>query len=153
MQTLFRLHKYFAAGLHLAANFNQPDDPQGVDTEVFMMLMVGAEGRVILPLGKLDVWFGTAMGYGRFMWNGEEGHSDFRFWVNSFAAAFGSGVDYRLRERILVGLNMYQYWLVGRKLCYKDSDDKGCEKLNSDVRSRLGGWWALGLTLTYLVPY
>lgn len=156
---LARLHRHFAAGLHLAFGFALPDDEGDQETIAYWSFILGLDVRGILPLfnDKLDLWVNLILGYGRAMWDFDVEVMNRTYevnnWANAFAVGWGAGADYYINKNMAVGGSITHYRLYPRKYCTDSEDGKECERVSGSERQFFLGWWALMGTFTYFLPF
>ena len=148
LQGLYRLHRYAAAGLHLATLFLDANSEADITT---VAIMAGAEGRLLLPvLRKAELWTGLTLGYVHHQSAAGDDWNNAKRSLSGFGLGWGFGASYRIRERVAVGVSFWLYAPFFRRTCYEeDGLDKQCEDLDVDNPSKdFGLYWTVGANLT-----
>ncbi len=150
---LYRVMKYFAAGMHVAFLFGNPDSSYA---DRALSLFVGAEGRGIFPWRRLDAWVSLALGYNRSMLAGEVctliGCVDYSGWDDAIALGFGTGADFFITRSIAVGAGFYMYKPWPRRGCTEVDGDTSCREPSADDMDRVGVIWSITAMFTYFFP-
>lgn len=151
---LYRVMKYFSAGLHMAFLFGDPDHSYA---DRVWNLFIGAEGRGMFPYGQFDFWVAVALGYNRTMGKGDicvpmlgcaEGHS----WMNAFALGFGFGADYFITKNMAVGLAFYLYKPWPDEICGEINNSRDCSEMTQDDLDNIGIIWSINAMFTFFLP-
>lgn len=149
MQALFRVARYVALGLHTSFNFFYPKDVPSEVTVTIWEVMLAFEGRGIIPVGPVDIWFGIAFGYLGHTVKTEGSGGWEEIWYHGMGFGFGAGVNYFFNRVISLGL---AFWLTKPwfgKGCYNASFVSEGDCGDVEDQDGFGITWSLGLNLTF----
>lgn len=154
-QVLFRVIRYFAVGAHVGFQFYDPNRMR--DADLGWSMLLGAEVRGILPVGRLEAWLGMAFGYMR--WQVEQENDDNAWvdqeWRNAFGLGFGFGVNYFVHRRVALGLDFWIYKGFANELCDYENDGRDetrCWEPNDDEHAAIGATFTFGANVTFYIP-
>jgi len=153
LHPLFRVNKYLAAGLQVGFLFMGPlFGAEGARTELWDAF-VGPEVRGLLPLGKLDLWIGLAVGYFHRQHQVSTDGFEHKIWANAVGLAWGIGLDYFVwKNRIAIGGDVWMYKGWNQRFCSRTGSNDAICSGDSSIDEDGGFTIAAGATVTFFLP-
>lgn len=153
LQGLVRMFNYLGVGVHLGFNFHDPDS-RYVDAVYDVFL--GLEVRGFLPLGRLDLWTGLALGWTRRQGDGEVcnigGCFQGSYWMDGFGFGWGVGALFYLTRSVALGLDFWLYKGAFNEEC-SDGDVVGRNCGDAPDGDLIGITWSVGVSAMWFLPF
>jgi hypothetical protein len=150
---LFTFTRYLAAGVRFAFLTTHDNPPAGVSTDLLSNILAGAEVRGKYDYREFQLWAGLSFGYSRWVRNYEDRTGGYLrkvdTWMQGGYFGAGLGADFFIVEGLAVGLDFYLYKPFYEKSCEKAVGSTDCHKLTEDEAAAIGGYWDVGVTVTY----
>ena len=141
LSALLRIGAWFATGLHFVGIIQMGTDSEG-ERLMAQHLLVGPEVRGIYRFRQLEVWSGLFIGYVHHQTKMWDMGTPQKSTLTGFALGWGLGLDYYFTRIVALGINLWIYKPVYRKLCIND------ECTSAISNKGVGIHWSVGPTLT-----